>query len=173
MRLNRVVTIAQLIPGWPIGLCSPGTIACPRADDMPPRLPRVPLPCPGLPRMRTDWRDKPGWLPGFRIIDTDINARHRAHTRPCPAANEMLSAWQRLPIERVGNLRADLHARHRLACPVRPVIYVGMRLELPAERIGNHANPLQPLDRSHPIPPRHDQPQGRAMFGGSGAPFIS
>src|SRR5690348_15090316 len=109
MRLNRVVAIAQLVPGRAIGLRSAGAIARPRADDMPSRLRRVPFERPGLPRMRTDRRGKPGWLPGFLIINANLDPRDCAHAGPRPAANEMLPAWQRLSIKRVGNLRANLH----------------------------------------------------------------
>ena len=172
--LDGVVDVAAGVPGRRHGLGVAGGVGGPRAQlvgaggRLPAEAPAGPGPGRRLPLQL-------GRPPAAAAVDADLDPGHRGQARPGAAGQQVAAGREEpdagLELGDAGGQheRAGLDAGHRRPrVALEGVDQVAAGLLEAGERLGEHADPAQPLDRGHAVPAGHDQPQRVAVLGRQG-----
>src|SRR4051812_25428450 len=157
--LNGVVAVSEPVPGWDVRLLVAGRIGRPGTDAVTPGQRDLPLVRPVLPLVRAPGGVDQGRLPRALPGEAEVDVRDGSRSRPCLSADHMGTWREDGAWPRVGDSRAYAHGRHALMGAVWPLVDVVAGLELPLVRLGDDVDPLEPLDRCHGEPLRHDEPE--------------
>src|SRR5207247_3393773 len=89
--LDRVVSVAEAVPGRDVGLHVAGGIGRAGAKAVPPGCGFLPLERPVLPVVRALWGLELGRIPAAFAGEADVDLRHRCGARPCLSAHGELA----------------------------------------------------------------------------------
>src|SRR5271166_4781311 len=164
-RLDCVAAVAETIPFGLLGLGTAGLIGRPCSHGA--GTPYVAL-CeefPPLPAVSAAFADQSCGLPRTPAYG-DVNPFDWRRARPSNAAHHEFIASHRRAVCRLSDQRANALQPNGLAdnpAITLPIVAIPLRLEKSLERLADHLDLRQPLDRRHRIPAWNYQP-GRASM---------